>query len=74
MLVEMKPPTKAHELQQMLWPANWMRTAIQDYSELVNPLQAALEKACRKLEKRTIRSLPRVDLAEHFGPDQYWAF
>ena len=73
-LVEMRRPTRADELQQLLCAANWMRNAIPSYAELIAPLQVTMDLACKKVEKRTKRALARVELRSIWSEDQDRAF
>ena len=50
-LLEMKRPKQADELQKLMCAANWMRTSITSYAELIGPLQKAMDAACVGVEK-----------------------
>ena len=43
-LVHMQPPSMGDHLQQLICAANWMRTAIPDFTNHTRPLAEALEK------------------------------
>ena len=54
-LTNMKPPTTVGALMELVHGANWMRTAIPEYSELIAPLHSLLEcnYALNKTRKKT---------------------
>lgn len=63
-LEEMHAPTTAAQLLQFTSALQWLRTSIPNFSVLIQPLLAALERAYEKIGKRTKRALQRVELCQ----------
>lgn len=63
-LESMDCPTTAAELLMFTSALQWMRSAIPDFSNLVAPLLAALERAYSKANSRTKRAAKRILLAD----------
>ena len=63
-LLNMQPPTKGSELQQLVCSANWMRTAIPEFTKLISPLATLLEDVYSKAGKRTRKASEKVELSE----------
>jgi len=62
-LLTMDPPTTAAHLQQFLCALQWMRMAIPQFQQLVDPLHEILEKAYEVSGKRTSRAAAKVSLS-----------
>lgn len=74
-LLDMKKPTKANELQQLLCATNWMRNSIPSYSIVVEPLHNLLEKTISKGGgKRTKQALRKFDITNEWGTKHDDAF
>lgn len=63
-LTTMPPPTTAAQLQQFVCAANWMRMAIPQFNQIVEPLTALLEDVYRISGKRTRRSIQKIPLTD----------
>lgn len=70
-LIQMQPPSMGDHLQQLLCAANWMRSAIPDFSKLTQPLAEALEKVYQKAGKRTKRAIKKIPLTEPIWTDTH---
>ena len=62
-LLELPEPTKGGELQQFLCAMGWMRSAIPEYTRLVAPLHAMLERVYAEANGRTKRKANGVQLS-----------
>jgi chloramphenicol 3-O-phosphotransferase len=70
----MQPPQNGADLVQYVAAANWMRSAIPNYSERVAPIQAALAKVFEGKSRRTKKDAAEVSLLHLWGPEQQAAF
>lgn len=57
-------PTTAVHLQQFVCAMQWMRSAIPDFSSIIRPLSAMLEKAYTLAGKRTKRAMSNIQLSQ----------
>ena len=73
-LLQMKRPTLASELQQLLCATNWMRTSIPAYAETIAPLHKLLEDAYKQAGKRTKAAVRKITIADSWGTEHDAAF
>jgi len=74
-LIGMHAPRTGDELQQFVCAANWMRTAIPQFTTTMEPLSAALEAVYTEAGSRKRRAVSKVKLtSNHWGPTQQNAF
>jgi len=66
-LLNMKTPSHAGELQQLLCATNWMRPSIPSYAKIVAPLHELLESVYREAGSRKKRSIAKVSLTNQWG-------
>jgi hypothetical protein len=66
-LKDMKQPTTAEHLQQLVHAMNWMRSSVRHYAHHVKPLLDVLEKAYTRNGKRTTKGLRRFLLTPELG-------
>lgn len=58
----MRQPQTVDQLQQLVCPANCIRTSIPYFSKLIAPLQEVLEELCKKTGSHIKRSLARMPI------------
>eukprot|EP00171_Calliarthron_tuberculosum_P018752 IDg18752t1 len=66
-LLNMKTPTFADELQQLICATNWMRTSLPAYAETIAPLHTLMESIYAKTGKRTKRAVRKIRIDGLWG-------
>jgi len=69
-LLDMPAPSHADHLQQFLCTANWMRSAIPDFTSLIAPLSSALGQVYKRCGKRTKRAAQKIKLKSPFWTEK----
>lgn len=67
-LLDMPPPSNGAELQQFICAANWMRMAIPDFNQMVEPLTTLLEETLTIAGRRTKTGAPKISLMQQWNP------
>ena len=70
----MQKPTFAHELQQVICAANWMRNSIPSYSQRIAPLHDLLESCYKEVGKRSKKALRKLSITTSWGASHDAAF
>lgn len=73
-LLNMRKPTHADQLQQLLCATNWMRNSIPTYSTTIAPLHKLLEDAYKTAGKRTKKAVRRIRLDSSWGAEHDRSF
>ena len=69
-LLNMKRPEMASDLQQFICATNWMRNSIPDYAKRIEPLHNLLETCYKEVGgKRTKRALRNLNIADKWGAE-----
>jgi hypothetical protein len=73
-LQTMCEPQNGADLVQYVAAVNWMRSAIQNYSKRVTPLQEALANMFQGKRRRTKKAAAAVSLLHLWRPEEQAAF
>eukprot|EP00737_Agarophyton_chilense_P002826 gb/GEZJ01003250.1/.p1 GENE.gb/GEZJ01003250.1/~~gb/GEZJ01003250.1/.p1 ORF type:complete len:229 (+),score=19.03 gb/GEZJ01003250.1/:944-1630(+) len=66
-LIDMKPPKTANELQQLLCATNWMRTSIPEYARRVQQLYELMESAYKEIGSRKTSAVRKIRIYERWN-------